>query len=466
MRVFVEICKIIKLENFAVGKDMQQVCLDVVRELFRTNVAKQLSHMGAITLSMDQISLIFGPAKQAKQVVIDKIKIKSGEKDVSFYYRVSADYGNACYAGWWRNLVSNEVLYELFNCTNEEVLGDGFEMLLGFFEVIGHFQKVLPKWGNIHAYKRWLETSMMPYVIAGFPNMPFTNRKRGNVKHMNPTPAADVEKEMERIQQQGTYLHPMVRKVMEEMNKQTGGAGSGEGTGGGPVPPRTEQDDGDELIGAASEGYPKDEDMGEKGAQGSEDESRKRVEQLFRQGMEEAKRRRICLGCGTGKHSLNECSSEDKKDFAVKAFLTIFAAINNVQADDQGTENPDPSASSSTGGSRNKMPSAVPKPSRRHGSRTVAHMYDQPAFMDGMADILEGGYMKSRGEDWSFATLRRSSRGSGRSSSPRSTGSLTRTALGQRVSGMMTHGSPVEARLCAGDLRSSQIHHTPGGEHP
>ena len=140
IRLFAEICNEVDVEQLAKGDNMLEICLGIVRQLFRTHIAKQLSHMGAVTLKLDQFQLMFGPSHRAMQLVVEKKTVDIPGEGVVTYYRVGTDYGNACYAGWWRNLVSVDTLYELFKCTNEEVLGDGFEMLLGFFEVIGHFQ--------------------------------------------------------------------------------------------------------------------------------------------------------------------------------------------------------------------------------------------------------------------------------------------------------------------------------------
>ena len=49
------------------------------------------------------------------------------------------------YASGMRWFIGAETLYSMFSTDNAEKLADGLEMLIGFFEIMVHFQEELPQ---------------------------------------------------------------------------------------------------------------------------------------------------------------------------------------------------------------------------------------------------------------------------------------------------------------------------------
>ncbi|CAJ1385833.1 unnamed protein product [Effrenium voratum] len=396
LRLFVEMCGIVDMAKFSIGKKFPDLIVDIIKTFFRTNVAKPLSHLGYITMDQESFEGFFGSSRRGKQLVVEEFRCKVHEtKEIKTFFRIGMDYGNVCYAGWWRSLLSTTVLGELFSSLNAELLGDGFEMLLGFFEVLQHFETVLPQWGKIYSYKRGLEISMINFANSGTVG-----------------PMKRVEKMV--------YAHPVSVKVMaameEEYEEEQDVPSSGSefpGDYGGryddnsdfewyePDPEEEAEmgdDDPEDWIGNCTEeqaeyareasdmGFERMSDyfatMRQKAArkkEKAEERARRKgrnekddrhiILEIFDNGIKEAKRRRICLCCQRKGHHAEECEEEEKKKEYQEKIEWI---LSNVRGQEEQQHH--------------------------QQKRFVAKMYEKPISLEDLACLAEGGMYHIKGE--------------------------------------------------------------------
>ena len=107
----------------------------IIRELAYSKLKKELSHVGFVSMTVDQAAQFYGHGhgKQlcaARDVVI--CKNSEGVEERTSIYVIDRDLGNVAYSSWIKSVLDQGTMYELLGqTTNEESLGDVVEMILG-----------------------------------------------------------------------------------------------------------------------------------------------------------------------------------------------------------------------------------------------------------------------------------------------------------------------------------------------
>ena len=182
-RLFAEcVVAIPDLQNLMVDVDNVQAMTTIIRELANSKLKKELSHVGFVSMTLDHAAQFYnnGHGKQfcACRDVITR-KNSEGVEERTSIFVIDKDLGNVAYSSWIKSVLDQGTMYDLLGQTsNEELLGDVVEMILGFFEVMSYFQHELPLWKDIWKIKREFEHSIVRHLAGNVSHTTGQNRKR------------------------------------------------------------------------------------------------------------------------------------------------------------------------------------------------------------------------------------------------------------------------------------------------
>ena len=170
-RLFAEwVVTIPDLQNLMVDVNNVQAMTTIIRELAYSKLKKELSHVGFVSMTMDQAAQFYnnGHGKQlcaSRDVIM--CKNSEGVEERTSIFMIDKDLGNVAYSSWIKSVLDQGTMYDLLGQTsNEESLGDVVEMILGFFEVMSYFQHELPLWKDVWKIKREFEQSIVRHLAG------------------------------------------------------------------------------------------------------------------------------------------------------------------------------------------------------------------------------------------------------------------------------------------------------------
>ena len=241
-RLFAEcVVTIPDLQNLMVDVNNVQAMTTIIRELAYSKLKKELSHVGFVSMTMDQAAQFYnnGHGKQlcASRDVIT-CKNSEGVEERTSIFMIDKDLGNVAYSSWTKSVLDQGTMYDLLGQTsNEESLGDVVEMILGFFEVMSYFQHELPLWKDVWKIKREFEQSIVRHLAGNVSHTTGQNRKRNKPSAQLGAPTKEVLDIMNKIKPR----HP--RSLMNEPatqgSKRKATEGEGDGLGQAPDPSRS-----------------------------------------------------------------------------------------------------------------------------------------------------------------------------------------------------------------------------------
>ena len=117
-----------------------QAMTTVIRELAYTRLRKELSHIGFVSMTLDQAAQFYKHGR-GKQLCATRDAVmcrdSDGNEEQTTIFLVDKDLGNVAYSSWIRSVLDQGTMYDLLGqTTNEETLANIVEMVLGFFGVI------------------------------------------------------------------------------------------------------------------------------------------------------------------------------------------------------------------------------------------------------------------------------------------------------------------------------------------
>ena len=231
------------LQHLMVNVNNVQAMTTIIRELAYSKLKKELSHVGFVSMTMDQAAQFYnnGHGKQlcASRDVIT-CKNSEGVEERTSIFVIDRDLGNVAYSSWIKSVLDQGTMYELLGqTTNEELLGDVVEMILGFFEVMSYFQHELPLWKDAWKIKRGFEHSIVRHLAGNVSHTTGQNRRRNKPSAQLGAPAKEVLDIMNTVKPR----HPrsLTAEHATQGSKRKATEGEGDGLGQVPDPSRSSQ---------------------------------------------------------------------------------------------------------------------------------------------------------------------------------------------------------------------------------
>ena len=186
-----------------------QAMTTIIRELAYFKLKKELSHVGFVSMTVDQAAQFYGHG-HGKQLcaATDVVMCRNsdGVEEKTSIYVIDRDLGNVAYSSWIKSVLDQGTMYELLGqTTNEESLGDVVEMVLGFFEVMSYFQHELPLWRDVWKIKKEFEHSIVRHLAGNVSHTTGQNRKRNKPSARLGAPTKEVLDIMNSIKPRHPY---------------------------------------------------------------------------------------------------------------------------------------------------------------------------------------------------------------------------------------------------------------------
>ena len=245
-RLFAEcVVAIPDLQHLMEDVNNVQAMTTIIRELAYSKLKKELSHVGFVSMTMDQAAQFYnnGHGKQlcAPRDVITR-KNSEGVEERTSIFVIDRDLGNVAYSSWIKSVLDQGTMYDLLGqTTNEESLGDVVEMILGFFEVMSYFQHDFPLWKDVWKIKREFEHSIVRHLAGNVSHTTGQNRKRNKPSAQLGAPTKEVLDIMNKIKPR----HPrsLTAEHATQGSKRKATESEGDGLGQVPDPSRSSQPD-------------------------------------------------------------------------------------------------------------------------------------------------------------------------------------------------------------------------------
>ena len=231
------------IQHLMVNVNNVQAMTTIIRELAYSKLKKELSHVGFVSMTMDQAAQFYnnGHGKQlcASRHVIT-CKNSEGVEERTSIFVIDRDLGNVAYSSWIKSVLDQGTMYDLLGqTTNEESLGDVVEMILGFFEVMSYFQHELPLWKDAWKIKREFEHSIVRHLAGNVSHTTGQNRKRNKPSAQLGAPTKEVLGIMNTVKPR----HPrsLTAEHATQGSKRKATESEGDGLGQVPDPSRSSQ---------------------------------------------------------------------------------------------------------------------------------------------------------------------------------------------------------------------------------
>ena len=228
------------LQHLMVDVNNVQAMITTIRELAYCKLKKELSHVGFVSMTVDQAAQFYGygPEKQlcaTRDVVM--CRNSEGVEEKTSIYVIDRDLGNVAYSSWIKSVLDQGTMCDLLGqTTNEESSGDVVEMVLGFFEVMSYFQHELPLWRDVWKIKREFEQSIVRHIAENVSHTTGQNQKRNKPSAQLGTPTKEVLDIMNMIKPKHPYS--LVIEQANQGSKRKASDGGDED--GGPEPDRSQ----------------------------------------------------------------------------------------------------------------------------------------------------------------------------------------------------------------------------------
>ena len=377
-RLFAEcVVAIPDLQHLMENVNNVQAMTTIIRELAYSKLKKELSHVGFVSMTMDQPAQFYnnGHGKQlcASRDVIT-CKNSEGVEERTSIFVIDRDLGNVAYSSWIKSVLDQGTMYDLLGqTTNEESLGDVVEMILGFFEVMSYFQHELPLWKDAWKIKREFEQSIVQRLTGNVSHTTGQNRKRNKPSAQLGAPTKEVLDIMNTVKPR----HPqsLTAEHATQGSKRKATESEGDGLGQVPDPSRSSQPNVEK----------------EEKKQRVIDGRRAALEFLV--SMEKCMGEMgICMRCANLAHD-GDCKNYEEAAGNEKAMKKIreLLSSDHVSSDEEMGDTEEPSSSTSK----------ERKKGGQEGKETI-EMYSYTINLVEMADTAEGGELQCGGVDLTY----------------------------------------------------------------
>ena len=363
-RLFAEcVVAIPDLQHLMVNVNNVQAMTTIIRELAYSKLKKELSHVGFVSMTMDQAAQFYnnGHGKQlcASRDVIT-CKNSEGVEERTSIFVIDRHLGNVAYSSWIKSVLDQGTMYDLLEqTTNEESLGDVVEMILGFFEVM--------------SYKREFEQSIVRHLAGNVSHTTGQNRKRNKPSAQLGAPTTEVLDIMNTVKPR----HPrsLTAEHATQGSKRKATESEGDGLGQVPDPSRSSQPNVEK------------EEKKQRVIDG------RRAAPEFLVSMEKCMGEMgICMRCANLAHD-GDCKNYEEAAGNEKAMKKIreLLSSDHVTSDEEMGDTEEPSSSASK----------ERKKGGQEGKETI-EMYSYTINLVEMADTAEGGELQCGGVDLTY----------------------------------------------------------------